>query len=218
MSELRYSASMSLDGYVAGPNQSAEHPLGEGGELLHQWMRELAVWRKAAGLEGGTVNASSAVIEDDDDNIGAIVMGRNMFGGGPGPWGDDPWRGWWGENPPFHMPVVVLTHHPREPLEMLGGTTFTFLTDGPASALERARREADGKDVAVSGGAGVAKQYLAAGLIDSFQLHLVPVLLGGGVRLFEDQGAAGAQFDQARVIEAPGVTHITYRRSHREAP
>jgi dihydrofolate reductase len=212
MSELRYSASMSLDGFVAGPNQGVEHPLGEGGELLHAWMRELAAWRSAAGLEGGTVNASTAVIDEDDDNLGAIVMGRNMFGGGPGPWGDDPWRGWWGDNPPFHMPVAVLTHHPREPLEMQGGTTFTFVTEGPAAALAHARRVADGRDVAVSGGAGVAKQYLGAGLVDSFEIHLVPVLLGGGVRLFDDRRSAGAQFEQTRVIEAPGVTHITYRR------
>jgi dihydrofolate reductase len=203
---------MSLDGFVAGPNQSVEHPLGVGGDLLHVWMRELAVWRRAAGLEGGTVNASSAVIEEDDVNIGAIVMGRNMFGGGPGPWGDDPWRGWWGENPPFHMPVFVLTHHPREPLEMLGGTRFTFVTDGPAAALEQAREAANGQDVGVSGGAGTARQFLAAGLVDSFQVHLVPVLLGGGVRLFDGSHPASVQFDQTKVVEAPGVTHITYRR------
>ena len=201
---------MSLDGFVAGPDQSREHPLGVGGERLHGWMRELAAWRRDAGREGGEVNASTAVYEEGDHNLGAIIMGHNMFGGGPGPWGDNPWRGWWGEDPPFHLPVFVLTHHPREPLVLQGGTSFTFVCDGIAAALALARDAADGRDAAVSGGAGIAKQYLAAGLIDELQIHLVPVLLGAGVRLFDDPSAAPG-LEQVRVVGAPGVTHLTYR-------
>jgi dihydrofolate reductase len=210
MSKLQYAASMSLDGFVAGPDQSLENPLGVGGHLLHEWLRALAAWRKDAGLEGGEVNASTAVYEADD-NVGAIIMGRNMFGGGSGPWGDDPWMGWWGDNPPFHMPVFVLTHHPREPLEFPGGTTFTFVSDGIGVALELARRAANGGDVAISGGASSAKQYLAAGLVDEIQIHLVPVFLGEGVRLFEEQALSAITMEQVRSIEAPGVTHLTYR-------
>ena len=155
---------MSLDGFVAGPDQSPQHPLGVGGERLHEWLRELAAWRRDAGREGGVVNASTAVYEEGSGDIGAIIMGRNMFGGGPGPWGDDPWKGWWGDDPPFHMPVFVLTHHAREPLECVGGTTFTFVTDGPAAALEAARAAAGSAGIAISGGASVAQQYLAARL------------------------------------------------------
>lgn len=211
MTSLRYSTSMSLDGFVAGPDQSAEHPLGVGGNLLHEWMRALAVWREAAGLEGGEVNASTAVLEESDVGVGAVLMGRNMFGGGPGPWGDDPWRGWWGDDPPFHLPVFVLTHHPRPKLELFGGTSFTFVTEGVDAALEQARHAAGGLDVAVAGGAGVAKQFLAAGILDELVLHLVPVLLGGGVRLFEEAPVPPPRFEPVRVVEAPGVTHLTYR-------
>ena len=131
--KLRYSTSMSLDGFVAGPDQSPQSPLGVG-ERLHEWLRELAAWRRDAGQEGGVVNASTAVYEEGSGDIGAIIMGRNMFGGGPGPWGDDPWKGWWGDDPPFHMPVFVLTHHAREPLECAGGTTFTFSASPAAPA------------------------------------------------------------------------------------
>jgi dihydrofolate reductase len=138
-------------------------------------------------------------------------MGRNMFGPDRGPWGDDPWMGWWGDNPPFHGPVFVLTHHPREPVEMQGGTTFTFVTDGIESALEQARRAAGGQDVALGGGADVAQQYLAAGLIDEMQIHLVPVLLGDGTRLFDNLEGATVKLEQVRAIEAPGVTHLKYR-------
>jgi len=151
------------------------------------------------------------VLEEGDAGVGALIMGRNMFGGGPGPWHDPAWNGWWGPNPPFHLPVIVLTHHARAPLECEGGTTFTFVTEGIGTALDRAKAAANGADVAISGGAGVAKQYLAAGLLDEFMIHLVPVLLGAGVRLF-DQGAERATFDQAGVIKAPGVAHLTYRR------
>jgi dihydrofolate reductase len=212
MSRLRYSVSISLDGFVSGPNQSTDNPLGVGGLLLHQWMRELATWRKEADQEGGIANASTAVLEEADRNVGAVIMGRNMFGGGPGPWGDDPWNGWWGENPPFHLPVFVLTHHPRPRLECDGGTTFEFVSDGGIeAALKLARTAADGQDVVVSGGGTLAKQYLAAGLLDDIMLHLAPVFLGDGVRLFDDAALAGSSLEQASVIEAPGVAHLGYR-------
>lgn len=212
MSRLLYSVSISLDGFVAGLDQTVDNPLGVGGLLLHGWMRELAAWREAAGQEGGVTNASTAVVErDDDDTVGAIIMGRNMFGGGPGPWGDDPWNGWWGENPPQHLPVFVLTHYPRPRLTCMGGTSFEFVTGGIEAALKLARAAADGKDVAVSGGGTVARQYLAAGLLDEIELHLVPVILGAGVRLFDDKELAGTRMEQVEVIEAPEVTHIRYR-------
>ena len=153
MSKLRFNITMSLDGFVAGPNQSEENPLGEGGGRLHDWAFALVAFREQHGMEGGEVNASTPVVEESLENIGAEVMGRNKFGGGPGPWGDDPWTGWWGDDPPFHEPVFVLTHHAREPLEMQGGTTFSFVTDGIESALEQAKEAAGGKDVALGGGA-----------------------------------------------------------------
>jgi dihydrofolate reductase len=205
---------MSLDGYVAGANQSVEQPLGEGGEELHRWAFPTASWLKAHGLEGGEVNASTRVLEEQLARIGATVMGRNMFGGGPGSWGDDPWNGWWGEEPPFHHPVFVVTHHPREPLT-LGDTTFTFVTEGVESAVRRAREAADGQDVALAGGAAVAQQCLAAGLVDELDLSVVPVLLGDGARLFANLHGAGLELEQLRAVEAPGVTHLKYRVVHR---
>ena len=209
---ITYSTSISLDGFTAGVDQGPENPLGVGGTLLHGWMRELAVWRRNAGLEGGVENASTAVLQAAGANLGALVMGRNMFGGGPGPWGDEPWNGWWGPNPPFHRPVFVVTHHPRPPLECEGGTTFTFVTDGVAAATAQAQEAAGDRDVAVFGGASVARQCLAAGLVEELQLSLVPVLLGRGVRLFDDEEPT-IELEQTAVVEAPGVTHITYRVS-----
>jgi dihydrofolate reductase len=210
MSTFRFQLAVSLDGYVAGPNQSEENPLGVGGMELHEWAFELEAWRKQQGQEGGEVNASTPVVEEAQSNVGAVVMGRNMFGGGPGPWSEDPpWEGWWGDDPPYHTPVFVLTHHPREGLEMEGGTTFFFVTDGIDSALEQARQAAGGRDVLLGGGAAVARQYLAAGEVDEFELHIVPILLGGGERLLENVGTL--KLDQVRAIEAPGVTHIKYR-------
>jgi len=210
MSNLTFQISVSLDGYVAGPDQTEEDPLGVGGEDLHEWVVRLEAWRKPHGLEGGEVNASTPVMEEVQANVGATIMGRNMFGGGPGPWNeDDPWNGWWGDNPPFHTPVYVLTHHAREPLEMEGGTTFFFVTDGIESALEQARAAAGQKDVQIGGGADVIQQYLAAGLVDDFDLHVVPILLGGGARLLENVG--DLKLEQLRAIDAPGVTHIKYR-------
>ena len=209
MSNVRVHISVSADGCVAGPNQSEENPLGEGGESLHDWVVALRAWRELHGMEGGEVNASNAVIEEAQASVGAEIMGRGKFGGGPGPWGDDPWRGWWGEEPPFHMPVFVLTHHDREPLS-LSDTTFSFVTDGIESALKQARAAAAGKDVTIGGGADVINQYLAAGLVDELERHVVALLLGGGARLFDGVGP-DLTLEQVRAVEAPGVTHLKYR-------
>ena len=211
MSKLRCHISISLDGFVAGPNQSEENPLGEAGERLHDWIVALRAWREPHGLEGGEVNASTPVVQESLADVGAEIMGRGKFGPpGGGPWGDDPWPGWWGDDPPFHMPVFVLTHHQREPLT-LSDTTFTFVTDGIDAALEQARAAAGEKDVLIGGGAELINQYLAAGLLDELELHVVPVLLGDGARLFDNLGDDEVQLEQLRAIEAPGVTHLKYR-------
>jgi dihydrofolate reductase len=211
MGKLRSTMTISLDGFGAGPNQSVKDPLGVGGERLHEWMYPLAVFHELHGEDAeGEVNASTAVIRGWWENVGAVVMGRNMFGGGPGPWRGD-WRGWWGDNPPYHVPVFVITHHPREPLEMQGGTTFHFVTDGIEAALKLAREAAGGKDVWLTGGASVIRQYLRAGLLDEIEISLTPVLLGGGERLFADLDGSEIELEQVRAVEAPGVTHISYR-------
>jgi dihydrofolate reductase len=213
VSKLRLRISMSLDGYVAGPDQSVKNPLGVGGEQLHEWVFPLAVWRAAHGQKGGEVNASSAVVEESLVNVGATIMGRNMFGGHPGPWdARKPWTGWWGANPPFHHPVFVLTHHARAPLEMEGGTTFTFVTDGIQSALAQARRAAAGKDVALAGGAKAAQEYLSAGLVDEMEISVAPILLGAGERLFEGVGTDLHGLRLVRTVAAPGVTHLKFAR------
>ena len=211
MSKLRFTITMSLDGFVAGPDQSEQNPLGVGGEQLHQWLVPLAAFRETHGEQGGEVNASTPVVERWFENVGATIMGRNMFGGGPGPWGEEPWNGWWGDEPPFHTPVYVLTHHPREPLALRGGTTFHFVTDGIESALEQAMAAAGGKDVSLGGGADVAQQYLAARLIDELEISIVPLLLRGGSRLFDNLGDATVELEQVRAIDAPGVAHLEYR-------
>lgn len=212
MAKLRFGVSVSLDGFIAGPNPSAQDPLGEGGLRLHDWAFELAAWRRPHGRDGGVVNASTAVVEHGLAGIGASIIGRNMFGGGPGAWGEPAWDGWWGENPPFHRPVFVLTHHAREPLVLQGGTTFHFVTDGIESALAQAFDAAAGGDVGLEGGASVAQQYLAAGLIDELRLSVVPVLLGSGTRLLENV-PAGIALEQLDAVPAPGVTHLLYARS-----
>jgi dihydrofolate reductase len=212
MSKLRFRISMSLDGFVAGPNQSVENPLGLGGMRLHQWVFPLAVWRTTQGLQGGETNESTRVVEESFANIGATIMGRNMFGGHPGAWDPKkPWNGWWGDNPPFHHPVFVLTHHARAPLA-LEGTTFTFVTEGIEAALDRARKAADGKDVSLAGGAKAAQQYLAAGLVDEMEIHVVPTLLGGGERLFEGLGADLHGLSLVRTVATPQVTHLKFAR------
>jgi dihydrofolate reductase len=213
MSRLKLNITMSLDGYVAGPDQSTQHPLGIGGEQLHDWLVPLRAFRESHGEEGGEVSASTPFAEDILGGAGATIMGRNMFGGGPGPWGNDSWKGWWGDDPPFHHPVFVLTHHPREPLQMKGGTTFHFVTDGIESAFDQARAAAGGKGVSLGGGASVARQYLAAGLLDEIVLAVVPIFLGGGARLFDNLGDAAPKLEQVEAVGAPGVTHIRYARA-----
>ena len=213
MSKLRLKISMSLDGFVAGPDQSLDNPLGVGGMRLHEWVFPLAAWRVTHGLPGGETSESTRVVEESVAGIGATVMGRNMFGGHPGPWDTKkPWNGWWGDNPPFHHPVYVLTHHRREPLVLEGGTTFTFVTDGIESALDQARRAAAGKDVSLAGGAKAAQQYLAAGLVDEMEINLAPTLLGRGERLFEGIGDDLHGLELVRTVAAPKVTHLKFAR------
>jgi dihydrofolate reductase len=207
MGKVKVSMAMSLDGFVAGPNQSFENPLGEGGMRLHEWLFELEAFQAEHGGGGGTTNASTQIVADLQD-AGAHVMGRHMFGGGSGPW-DESWKGWWGDEPPYHGPVFVLTNHPHEPLPMQGGTTFYFVTDGIDAALERAREAAGDADVLIAGGASVVQQYFAAGLIDEITLSVSPVLLGAGERFFA--GGVTGKLEQIAVIEAPGVTHLRYR-------
>src|SRR3954464_2084891 len=211
MSKLKLNITMSIDGFVAGPDQSPEHPLGVGGEDLHGWLVPLKAFRESHGEEGGEINASTPFADDILGGAGGTLMGRNMCGGGPGPW-DESWKGWWGDDPPFHTPVYVLTHHAREPLEMEGGTTFHFVTDGIESALEQARAAAGDEDVQVAGGASAIQQALAAEQLEELYLHIVPVLLGGGARLLENVG--DPQLEPVKVVAAPGVTHVKYRVSY----
>jgi dihydrofolate reductase len=210
MSKVRVHISSSLDGYVAGPNQSMEHPLGEGGEQLHDWLVELKSWREPVGMEGGVENISNDVFAEVTANVGAEIMGRGKFGPPErGPWDGDAWQGWWGPHPPFHKPVFVVTHHERAPL-VLDDTTFTFVTDGIEAAMARAREAAGEKDVFIGGGARIINEYLAAGLVDEVELHVTPILLGGGARLFEGVGR-DVKLELLRTIEAPGVSHLKYR-------
>jgi dihydrofolate reductase len=212
MSKLRCHISISADGFVAGPNQSMENPLGEGGERLHEWAFSLAAWRESHDRQGGEVNESTQIVQEAFENVGAGVMGRNMFGPvGGGDWPDEQWNGWWGDEPPYHNDVFILTHHAREPVGMEAGTTFHFVTDGIERALERAKESANGKDVRLWGGAQVIQQYLAAGLLDELELHIVPVLLGAGARLFDNLGDAKVELEQVRAVQAPGVAHLKYR-------
>jgi dihydrofolate reductase len=212
MTKLMLDITMSLDGFVAGPNPSLEQPLGEGGDRLHEWMVGLESFRERHGLSGGTTNADSELFDESISRTGATVMGRRMFSGGDGPWEDDPNAdGWWGDDPPFHQPVFVLTHHARESVAKQGGTTFTFVTEGIEAALEEARAAAAEKDVLVAGGASVAQQYLRTGLLDELQIHLAPILLGDGVRLFDQIGPKDVELEVTRVIESPSVAHLNFR-------
>lgn len=213
MSRLRLSITMSLDGYGAGPDQSEENPLGVGGMELHEWFFPLKEFREMHGEKGGEVNASSAVVRERQAKIGATIMGRNMFGPVRGPWPDESWRGWWGEDPPYHHPVFVLTHHQRQPLEMKGGTTFHFVSEGIESALAQAEEAAQGGDIWLAGGASVINQYLAARLVDEIDVSVAPVILGAGERLFERLEHGRLKLTQIRAVEAPGVTHIKYEVS-----
>jgi len=215
MAKLRFNITMSLDGYVAGPGQSLEDPLGVGGSGLHEWAFATRSFREAHGMDEG-----EAGLDDDraaawNRNIGATIMGRNMFGPLRGPWDDQSWRGWWGADPPYHHPVYVLTHHAREPQEMQGGTTFHFVTDGIESALERAVEAARGQDVSLAGGADTAQQFLRDGLIDEMEIHVVPVLLGGGSRLFENLDGGPTGYDCVGLVSSPVVAHYSYVRTGR---
>lgn len=214
MPKLRLWIAMSLDGYVAGPAQSVDNPLGIGGMRLHEWVFPLKVWRAMHGLEGGEENESSRVVEEARANVGATLMGRNMFGGHPGPWdAERPWNGWWGDDPPFHHDVFVLTHHPREPLRLAGGNTFHFVTAGIESALAQARAAAGGMDVALGGGAMAARQYLAAGWVDVMDLNLVPIVLGAGERLFDGVGNDLHGLRLVRTVATPRVVHLRFERA-----
>ena len=211
MGKVKAQISVSLDGYMAGPNQSEENPLGEGGMALHEWVFKLASWRDSHELEGGesAENPSDAVIEAAQANTGAVVMGRNMFGPVRGPWGEEDWRGWWGEDPPYHAPVFVLTHHQREPLEMEGGTTFHFVTDGIESAVGQAKELAGDRDVSIGGGASTLQQCIAAGLLDELLINQAPILLGAGERLLDDlEPSAG--FELTELVQGPEALHLRY--------
>jgi len=201
MGRVTVDISMSLDGFVAGPNDGPDLPLGERGEQLHEWAYGLTSWRERHGLAGGQTNRDAEILDEAFRDVGAIVLGRRMFDNAKG----------WGDDPPFHMPVFVLTHDAREKLTKEDGTTFTFVTDGIESALEQARAGAGDKDVSVGGGANSIQQYLKAGLIDEMQIHLVPLMLGGGVRLFDQVDPERVELEATRVVESPGVTHLKYR-------
>ena len=209
MAKVFAEISTSLDGFVAGPNPSLEEPLGVGGEQLHEWVLPLAAWREPHGLEGGETGAESDMVEESVGAAGSVVMGRKMFSSGSGPWETDPKAtGWWGDEPPFHKPVFVVTHHEREPLQ-LGETTFTFVTEGVVAAVELARTAAGDKDVLVAGGGNVIRQAVASGLVDELHLHIAPVLLGGGAPLFEDVPPRSAEIID--VLAGSRATHVRYR-------
>jgi dihydrofolate reductase len=212
MTKLLLDISMSLDGYVAGPRATLEEPLGSGGEGLHTWVIRLKSWRERHGLEGGETGPDDELMRESVAVQGALIMGRRMFSGGEGPWSDDPKAdGWWGDDPPFHVPVFVLTSHPRERVEKPDGTSYTFVTDGIESALAQARAAAGDRDVVIVGGANVAQQYLRAGLVDDLHIHVASLFLGGGVRLFDNVGA-DVEYEQVRALEGNGVVHLHYRR------
>jgi dihydrofolate reductase len=199
--KVKFQITVSADGYMAGPDQGPDNPLGIGGMALHDWM---------FSVDDVEATPSGALIEYGVGSSGATIMGRNMFGGGPGEWDSD-WKGWWGDDPPFHIPVFVLTNHSRESVAMEGGTTFHFVTDGIESALDQARAAAGEKDVVIGGGAQTAQQYLAAGLVDEFFLTVAPLILGSGERLLDGLDPARLRFAQEKTFEGNGVTHIKYQ-------
>ena len=207
-----HSFAVSLDGYAAGPDQSLANPLGIGGERLHEWTVETLAWRQSHGLDGGEANVDSDFIARGEVGIGATLMGRNMFGPIRGEWPDESWRGWWGDEPPYHHPVVVLTHHARSPLEMEGGTTFHFVTDGVEAGLQQAIDLADGQDVRVGGGTSTIQQLLRARLIDELHLAVVPTLLGAGERLFDGLGDL-AGYECTELVGSPRAAHVRLART-----
>lgn len=201
------SFSISIDGYGAGPNQSLENPLGVGAEALHDWMVATRTFQLMSGNEGGTTGKDDEFTARGFHNIGAWILGRNMFGPVRGPWPDDSWKGWWGDTPPYHAPVFVLTNHPREPVTMDGGTTFHFVTDGIQAALERAREAADGQDVRLGGGVATIRQYLKAGLIDELHLAISPILLGSGEHLFANLDMLALGYHCTEHVATAGAMH-----------
>lgn len=203
---------VSLDGYGAGPGQSASDPLGVGGEALHDWIVSTRAWRSAHRKEGGETGSDDEFAARGDRNVGAWIMGRNMFGPVRGPWPDASWKGWWGDDPPFHVPVFVLTHHARPPLEMKGGTTYHFVTGGIDEALDRARESAGGKDVRIGGGADAIRQYLREGLIDEMHVAIAPVLLGGGERLFDGVDVRALGYECVQFVGSEKAAHVVLRR------
>jgi dihydrofolate reductase len=208
---------MSLDGYVAGADQGQDNPLGVGGGRLHEWMFATRTARRTLGLDGGDEDIDDDFVAQGDVGVGAAIMGRNMFGPIRGPWDGQQWNGWWGDNPPYHTSVFVLTHHPRPSVAMEGGTTFHFVTDGIGAALERAFTAADGKDVRLYGGAATVQQYLRAGLIDDLHLVIAPVLLGDGERLFDHLDGGTAGYECIELISSPAATHARLARVGRHA-
>jgi dihydrofolate reductase len=211
--ELRvHNFAISLDGYAAGPHQSVDNPLGVGGTRLHEWAFATAAFQRQHGGTGGAEGVDNDFIARGDDGIGATIMGRNMFGPVRGPWTRE-WTGWWGENPPFHHPVFVLTHHAHPPITMQGGTTFHFITDGIEAAREQALAAADGQHVRLGGGASTIQQYLRAGLVDELHLAVVPILLGDGEPLFAPLAGAPLGYECVELVGSPAVAHIRLRRS-----
>lgn len=209
MSKVKVAAfAVSLDGFGAGPNQSLENPLGIRGPELHNWFFKTKIFQKMHGAGGGVEGVDNTFGERSFENVGAWIMGRNMFGPIRGPWPNDDWRGWWGETPPYHTPVFVLTHHQREPLVMDGGTTFYFVTDGIESALEKAKAAAGDKDIRIGGGVQVVRDYLKAGLIDELHLVFSPVFLGSGESLFSDIDMHQLGFSVTEKVDTADVTHI----------
>jgi dihydrofolate reductase len=212
MTKVKAQISISLDGYMAGANQSEANPLGEGGEALHEWVFKQASFNAMHGRgDEGERGPSDDVLRSAAKNLGAVVMGRNMFGPIRGAWPDEEWKGWWGEDPPFKCPVYVLTHHPRDPFELEHGNSFHFVTEGIEKAIAEAKEAADDQDVSIGGGASTLQQAIAAGLLDEIVVHQVPILLGGGERLFDHLEAGAAQVELASVVEGEEALHLTYR-------
>jgi dihydrofolate reductase len=214
MGKLRvHNMAISIDGYGAGPNQDLGNPLGVGGERLHEWVFKTRYGRRMIGEEGGDEGLDDEVLARGDAGIGATVMGRNMFGPVRGRWPDEDWKGWWGPNPPYHHPVFVLTHHPREPIPMEGGTTFNFVTEGIESALSQAFAAAGGQDVRLGGGAATIQQYLKARLVDEIHVAIVPIFLGAGERLFDHLDGGPVGYECVEMVSSPSVTHARFVRT-----
>ncbi|HET9930697.1 MAG TPA: dihydrofolate reductase family protein [Polyangiaceae bacterium] len=213
MSKLRVNCfAVSLDGYGAGPEQSQENPLGRGGTRLHEWFYPTQTFRTMVGQEGGTTDVDDEFARRGMENLGAWILGRNMFGPIRGPWPNEDWKGWWGDEPPYHVPVFVLTHHARAPLAMAGGTTFHFVTGGILEALSRAKEAARGRDVRVGGGVATIRQYLQAGLIDELHLALAPVLLGSGEHLFSGIDLPALGYSVRERVSSVAATHVLLSR------